>query len=364
MMEVAATFSADRQRSGEVDAPAIGGDGFILRACELSRVFGEYAALDQINLDIREGEFVALLGPSGCGKTTLLKIIAGLMTPTGGRLLIGDRDVAHIPAHRRPVNTVFQNYALFPHLSVYDNVAFGLRRARCAEAKISDEVSASLRLVGLEGMSDRYPAQLSGGQQQRVALARAVVNKPAVLLLDEPLSALDLQLRKRMQLELKDLQRLLGMTFIFVTHDQDEALTMADRIVVMNKGCIEQVGTGEQIYSNPRTRFVAEFIGEANFISLADEKIVGCPAGWETGVLMIRPEQISISQATPDGESWQSIHAEVRQVIFKGPFMSVLCLTDRGTEVAAVGAAGMPPPPAGTKVCLSWRADVARQFGG
>ncbi|ANN74807.1 ABC transporter ATP-binding protein [Bordetella bronchialis] len=228
--------------------------------------FGGHAALDAIDLQVRQGEFIALLGPSGCGKTTLLRTIAGFLAPDAGSILIEGQDVSRLPAHRRPLNTVFQNYALFPHMTVLDNVSYGPRRRGTGKAEAAQRARQALEMVGLAGMDGRYPREMSGGQQQRVALARAIVNAPKLLLLDEPLSALDLKLRRRMQLELKHLQEQLGISFVFVTHDQEEAMTMADRIVVMNAGRIEQIGTGPEIYRAPATRFVAEFIGDANLL--------------------------------------------------------------------------------------------------
>jgi spermidine/putrescine transport system ATP-binding protein len=228
--------------------------------------FGGHAALDTISLQVRQGEFVALLGPSGCGKTTLLRAIAGFLQVDAGTIAIDGQDVGRLPAHRRPLNTVFQNYALFPHMTVLENVAYGPRRRGMARAEARQRARDALEMVGLAGLDGRYPREMSGGQQQRVALARAIVNAPRLLLLDEPLSALDLKLRRRMQLELKHLQERLGISFVFVTHDQEEAMTMADRIVVMNGGRIEQIGTGPEIYRAPATRFVAEFIGDANLL--------------------------------------------------------------------------------------------------
>lgn len=334
----------------------------MLVASSLGRSFGGYVALDQVDLEVDEGEFVALLGPSGCGKTTLLKLIAGLIEPTTGALHIAGQDMVRISAHRRPVNTVFQNYALFLHLPVFDNVAFGPRRRRRPEVEIAADVHAALKLVGMESFVSRYPAQLSGGQQQRIALARAIINKPSVLLLDEPLAALDLQLRKHMQLELKALQRKLGMTFIFVTHDQDEALTMADKIVVMNRGRIEQIGSGEDIYNRPATRFVAGFIGEANFLDISDEPIESGALTSGTGQLMVRPEHITISSVLPSAPNVQFVQGEVREVIFKGATLSCLCATARGSEIVAVTNVGRDDLWPGEHVYLSWEAGAARLF--
>ncbi|ARU87674.1 ABC transporter ATP-binding protein [Pseudomonas sp. M30-35] len=228
--------------------------------------FGAFQVLDDIHLDIEQGEFIVLLGPSGCGKTTLLRSIAGFLQPDSGSIVIEGQDVSRLPPYRRPLNTVFQNYALFPHMSVLENVAYGPRRQGIKRSEARELARQALALVGLEALEERFPRGMSGGQQQRVALARAIVNRPKLLLLDEPLSALDMKLRKRMQLELKHLQAKLGIAFIFVTHDQEEAMTIADRIVVMNAGRLEQVGSSSAIYSAPASRFVADFIGEANLI--------------------------------------------------------------------------------------------------
>jgi spermidine/putrescine transport system ATP-binding protein len=232
----------------------------------VTKRFGELTAVDAIDLDIAEGEFFTMLGPSGCGKTTTLRMIAGFEEVTEGRLAIDDEDMLGIPPHKRPTNTVFQSYALFPHLSVKENVAFGLRRKGVDKGEIDRRVQEELERVGLAAESNRRPAQLSGGMQQRVALARALVNLPRVLLLDEPLGALDLKLRKGLQVELKKIQRDVGITFVYVTHDQEEALTMSDRIAVMNKGRIEQIGDPENVYDRPTTTFVAGFIGVSNLM--------------------------------------------------------------------------------------------------
>jgi len=289
-------------------------------AVELSGVvkrFGEVVAVDEMNLQFQDGEFFSLLGPSGCGKTTTLRMIAGFEQPSAGQIFIKGQPVAGIPAHRRPVNTVFQSYALFPHMTVAQNVAFGLEMKKVRRDEINRRVAEVLELVQLPRMGERKPAQLSGGQQQRVALARALVNRPQVLLLDEPLGALDLKLRKAMQLELKQIQSEVGITFVYVTHDQEEALTMSNRIAVMNEGVVQQVGDPRQIYEHPANRFVADFIGETNFvsallvepgepatISIGDLTVLGVLNGREVRAgspitLAIRPEKINIY---PQGE--------------------------------------------------------------
>lgn len=233
---------------------------------DLARRFGEVAAVANVSLQISRGEFFSLLGPSGCGKTTLLRLIAGLDRPDSGSLRIGGKDSAGVPAHKRPVNTVFQSYALFPHMSVDENIRFGLRMKKVARQEAARRVGEVMELLEIGNLAGRMPGFLSGGQKQRVALARAIVNEPEVLLLDEPLGALDLKLRKQLQMELRRLQRRLGMTFVYVTHDQDEALTMSDRVAVMNAGRIEQLGTSLEVYGRPRTRFVAQFLGSCNVI--------------------------------------------------------------------------------------------------
>ena len=277
----------------------------------VSKTYGGMAAVKDVSLTIRAGEFLTLLGPSGCGKTTLLRIIAGFAVPDEGRVLLRGEDVTRVPPYRRDVTTVFQQYALFPHLTVAQNIAFGLQRKRVERAAIKQRVADALEMVRLTGREDHSPHELSGGQQQRVALARALVLEPKVLLLDEPLAALDLKLRKQMQVELKSLQRRLGISFVFVTHDQEEALTMSDRVVVMNVGHIEQTGAPQEIYEHPGTEFVAGFIGDSNLLegvvessTESDSMINVCGAsvavaanGLKPGDpvrLMIRPEKIRL----------------------------------------------------------------------
>ena len=242
------------------------GDKHLIELFDVSKDYEGDAALKHINLYVKDGEFLTLLGPSGCGKTTMLRIIAGFVMPSSGKVLLDGVDVAHIPPYKRRVNTVFQKYALFPHLNVFDNIAFGLKIKKMAKDEIEKRVTSMLELVNLKGYEKRWIEQLSGGQQQRVAIARALVNEPEVLLLDEPLGALDLQLRKDMQVELKRMQQRLGITFIYVTHDQEEALSMSDTIVVLKEGVIQQIGTPQDIYNEPKNAFVADFIGESNIL--------------------------------------------------------------------------------------------------
>nr|WP_222121408.1 ABC transporter ATP-binding protein [Corynebacterium glyciniphilum] len=284
----------------------------------MKKSYGEHAAIKQLDLDVRDGEFLALLGPSGCGKTTLLRMIAGFEEPSGGEILLDGEDLTSLPAHKRPVNTVFQSYALFPHMSVAENVAYGLKRAKVPKKDIGPRVREALEMVRMDGFAERRPDMLSGGQQQRVALARALVNRPRVLLLDEPMSALDRKLREEMQLELIRLHTELGLTFIFVTHDQEEALAMSDRIVVLYNGVVQQLGESEEIYGSPANAFVAGFIGRQNFydvridaiddlIRMSNNRIhieapVGQAKDFSVGdevQVAIRPEAISITPTPP-----------------------------------------------------------------
>lgn len=256
----------------------------LIRLERITKKFGDHVIIPSLDLTIHDGEFLTLLGPSGCGKTTLLRMIAGLETPTTGKVILDGQDITKLPPYKRNVNMVFQNYALFPHMTVAENIRFGLKMKKVPTEETEDRINQVLYLTQLEELRNRYPSQMSGGQQQRVAIARALVNNPKVLLLDEPLGALDYQLRKKLQLELKNLQRGLGLTFIFVTHDQEEALTMSDRIVIMNEGVIQQDGDPNGIYHHPHNTFVARFIGESNFFevdgntfALRPEKLNLCP---------------------------------------------------------------------------------------
>jgi spermidine/putrescine transport system ATP-binding protein len=356
--------SAPESRSAR--APAISLRG-------LAKRYGRHEALQPTDLDIGDGEFFCLLGPSGSGKTTTLNLIGGFLAPSEGEIEIRGRRVDRLPAHRRPVNTVFQSYALFPHMTVRDNVAFGLRMARVPRGESATRVAEALALVGLEGLADRFPAQLSGGQQQRVAVARALVNRPAVLLLDEPLGALDLKLRKRLQIELAQIHREIGTTFVYVTHDQEEAMSMADRIAVLDEGRIEQVGTPEQIYHGPTSRFVADFIGESNFLEAAVDAAAGAAtladgtkvpyAGTHDGpaVLMIRPESVHVAAAS-EGPP-EALRGRVAQTSFLGshtrvavsipasptPLISIVYGRDRS-------AVGLDPD---TDVAVWWQPDDA-----
>ena len=295
-----------------------------VRLVDVVKKFGDVAAVDHIDLEVRDGEFFSLLGPSGCGKTTTLRMIGGFEEPTSGLIELHGQDVTWLPPYRRNVNTVFQNYALFPHLTIYENVAFGLRRKKVKDAEVKRRVGEMLALVELAGFEKRKPTQVSGGQAQRIALARALINRPSVLLLDEPLGALDLKLRKQMQLELKRIQQEVGITFIYVTHDQEEAMTMSDRIAVMNRGRYEQLADPETLYERPATRFVAGFLGISNLlrgsvvertdnhvvVRLEEDAVVRVPAttsaaGTGTSIeIGVRPEKIrmhGVDQAPPAG---------------------------------------------------------------
>jgi spermidine/putrescine transport system ATP-binding protein len=317
--------------------------------------FGTFVAVQLADFGIAGGEFFSMLGPSGCGKTTTLRMVAGFESPTEGRILLDGEDVSRTPPYRRNVNTVFQQYALFPHMSVHENVAFGLKSHRVPRGEIDRRVSDMLATVRMEEFAKRKPAQLSGGQQQRVALARALVNRPSALLLDEPLAALDLKLRQTMQLELKRIQRETGVTFVFVTHDQQEALTMSDRIAVMSDGWVEQIGSPTEIYHRPTTSFVAGFIGEANLLagSVVSEdggscvvdvggslvSVTDAAPGVHTStgsdaMVMVRPERIEVNAAEPSGAT-TGVPGTISEVIFRGPLVHVGFATDSGSRVVA-----------------------------
>jgi spermidine/putrescine transport system ATP-binding protein len=339
--------------------------------------FGGVTAVDDLSLDVARGEFFSMLGPSGCGKTTTLRMIGGFESPSEGVIRLDGRDVTDLPAYKRDVNTVFQSYGLFPHLNVFENVAFGLRRKSVGGAEVTRRVGEALALVSLGAFSKRRPAQLSGGQQQRVALARALVNHPQVLLLDEPLGALDLKLRKQMQLELKRIQDEVGITFIFVTHDQEEAMTISDRIAVMNKGKIEQLGRPEDVYERPATQFVAEFLGASNLI---DGTYRGDDAAWGTVELGegstiriprvagpvagspvrvgVRPEKLHVYAAGGDVPSdHNSMAATMRSAVFVGVSYQYFFDASGGRQLSAFdrnsGRGAIASP--GDRVCLAWR---------
>jgi spermidine/putrescine transport system ATP-binding protein len=344
------------------DSPAITFRGVTKR-------YGGQEALQPTDLEIEEGEFFCLLGPSGCGKTTTLNLVGGFIAPTSGDILIRGANVNRLPPYKRAVNTVFQNYALFPHMTVRDNVGFGLKMAGTAKRDAGGRIEEALSLVGLDTFADRLPAQLSGGQQQRVAVARALVNRPAVLLLDEPLGALDLKLRKRLQIELAEIHRDVGTTFVYVTHDQVEAMSMATRIAVMNEGRIEQVGTPHEIYYQPKSAFVADFIGESNFIEV--EVGTGGKAALDNGAevpapeprvsgpatLMIRPESIQVQRFADSNGT--GLRGRIAQTSFLGSHTRVAVKCDGVTApvTAALfgneGAAARDLLPE-TEVVLIW----------
>ena len=310
----------------------------------VSRHFDTVAAVDGVDLSIREGEFFALLGPSGSGKTTCLRLISGIDRPTDGHIEIFGVRSDDIPPNRRPVNTVFQDYALFPHLKVLDNVSYGLRVKGVDKEQRYKEAESLLELVKLGGFGNRAPAQLSGGQRQRVALARALINKPRVLLLDEPLGALDLKLREQMQEELKALQQSIGITFVFVTHDQNEALSMSDRIAIVNEGQIIQVGTPHEIYKRPRSKFVAEFVGSSNVLSPELSVACGGEAKWSS----LRPESITLSEA---GKG--RIDGTLESIRFTGATNYLTVAVGTGKITAQIEAT-VPLPETNTEVSLTW----------
>jgi spermidine/putrescine transport system ATP-binding protein len=344
-----------------------------IRLIDLEKRFGAVRAVDGVSIDIASGEFFSLLGPSGCGKTTTLRMIGGFELPTGGRILLRDRDITTDPPDKRPVNMVFQSYALFPHLDVGGNVAFGLKRKHVEKSEITRRVGEALELVHLAGYQERKPYQLSGGQQQRVALARALVNRPTVLLLDEPLGALDLKLRRRLQLELKRIQLEVGITFVYVTHDQEEALTMSDRIAIMNQGKVEQLGTPEELYERPTTRFVADFIGTTNLlrgtvdaegvVRLATGEVAPCSLGHLTPgaevELSVRPEAIALLPPEAIG----AIRGSIEQAAYLGNTVSYQVRTGGGLVVSVLAPKTGIRLPAGSDVAITWPAADALVLG-
>lgn len=349
----------------------------IVQLKNITKSFGDNQVLKPISLDIYEGEFLTLLGSSGCGKTTTLRIIAGFETPTEGSVYIEDKDVTELAPYNRAVNTVFQSYALFPHMTVYDNIAFGLVEKKMDKKEIRKKVMEMLELVQLHGFEKRKPSQMSGGQKQRVAIARALVNSPKVLLLDEPLGALDLKLRKQMQVELKRLQKKLGITFVYVTHDQEEALTMSDRIAVMHQGHFEQIGTAKEIYENPQTKFVASFIGESNIFEANVDTIEDTTEGTDLGLTMengkvrakgegfvkeeivyisVRPENTHLSDKPVDEFTLKGI---VKDQIYVGSVLKTIVELPNGKEVKVNNHPDATVYPDGTAVSVYWDPDKA-----
>jgi spermidine/putrescine transport system ATP-binding protein len=341
----------------------------------VTKRFDQLAAVDNLDLQLAEGEFFTLLGPSGCGKTTTLRMIAGFERPTSGEVRIDGEDVAQLPPHKRPTNTVFQSYALFPHLSVKDNVAFGLKRKKVDKGEIEQRVTAELERVGLGAEGNRRPSQLSGGMQQRVALARALVNLPKVLLLDEPLGALDLKLRKELQVELKRIQRDVGITFVYVTHDQEEALTMSDRIAVMNRGRVEQVAEPEEVYDRPATTFVAGFIGVSNLMPATvkgpheveldqGQTIATETGGFSTGDrchAVVRPEklQVELGENGDGGSAHPRVEGVVASSLYLGTATQIAVDLGEGTRMTVLvpnadEAERQRLPGGGARVALTW----------
>ncbi len=348
-------------------------DDWVVEFRGATRQFGSLTAVDRMDLRVRRGEFFSLLGPSGCGKTTVLKLIAGFEKPDSGQIFINGEEVDHLPPYKRKVNTVFQHYALFPHLNVFENIAFGLRRRKLPEKQIKEKVDWGLNLVQLANSEKSDVTKLSGGQQQRVALARAIVNEPEVLLLDEPLSALDQKLRHEMQFQLKELQKRVGITFIFVTHDQEEAFTMSDSIAIINKGHIEQIGTPREIYNHPSTVFTAKFIGITNFIpvqvtEILDDKtkveiagqefLIPSRQGLEKGQaasLSLRPECARISR---DPESNNRLQAEIKESVFMGASTQIVSVLSNGTKIIIESQnqifSSEPEFKPGEKIWINW----------
>ncbi|BBX16239.1 polyamine ABC transporter ATP-binding protein [Mycolicibacterium duvalii] len=359
--------------------------GPVIEIANVTKRFGDYVAVADADFAIAPGEFFSMLGPSGCGKTTTLRMIAGFETPTEGAIRLEGVDVSKTPPNKRNVNTVFQHYALFPHMTVWDNVAYGPRSAKRDKGTVRKSVDELLEVVRLTEFAERKPAQLSGGQQQRVALARALVNYPSALLLDEPLGALDLKLRHLMQFELKRIQREIGITFVYVTHDQEEALTMSDRIAVMNAGNVEQIGSPTEIYDRPATVFVASFIGQANLWAgrqtgranrdFVEVEVLGStlkarpgdttiePGGHAT--LMVRPERVRVSMDAP-GAGLAGVRATVTDLTFQGPVVRLsLAAPDASTVIAHVGPEqDLPLLRPGDEVYVSWAPEASLVLPG
>jgi spermidine/putrescine transport system ATP-binding protein len=356
---------ASDARGGEPRGPAV-------RLISLARSYGDVRAVDGIDVEIGDGEFFSMIGPSGCGKTTTLRMIAGLVDPSEGRIEVHGRDVTSLRPHRRPVNTVFQQYALFPHLNVFENVAFGLRERRTAKSEIATRVAEMLELVDLTGREQHRPSQLSGGQQQRVALARSLVLRPEVLLLDEPLGALDLKLRKQLQLQLKQIQQEVGITFVYVTHDQEEAFFMSDRVAIMRDGRIEQLGTPREVYQTPATEFVAEFVGASNRLP-AEISGVGSDGSYEavadgvgrfrargvpglsvgqSACAIVRPEAVSVQPVSGDRSG---LTATVVDLAYLGHQVSCQLEMEGGAQLAMSQREQQQPIEVGRSYELSWR---------
>ncbi|WP_088228716.1 ABC transporter ATP-binding protein [Desulfosporosinus sp. FKB] len=346
-------------------------DKVMVELRNVDKFYGANKVVKNLNLQIREGEFLTMLGPSGCGKTTTLRMIAGFEAVTSGAVIIEGENVGNKAPYQRNVNTVFQNYALFPHMNVYDNIAFGLTEKKVKKEEIRQRVGEMLSLVQMDGYEKRMPSQLSGGQKQRVAIARALVNRPKVLLLDEPLGALDLKLRKQMQVELKHLQRQLGITFVYVTHDQEESLTMSDRIAVMNNGILEQIGPPDKIYNQPATKFVADFIGESNILEASVGSVDGDSLNviFETGsaevsaagfsqdemvYISVRPEKLKCSAAAVPGFN---LRGTVKEHIYVGSIIKTIIELPNGQDLKMSLLAGTPLIAPGEVVWVYWEKD-------
>ena len=334
--------------------------------------YGDTVALRALDLGVEEGEFLTLLGPSGCGKTTTLRMIAGFVDPSAGRILIDGKEITNLPPNRRDVGMVFQNYALFPHLSIGDNIAFALKQRGVPVGVRRKRAQALLELVRLPGMEARYPAELSGGQRQRVAIARAIAHPPKILLMDEPLGALDLKLREAMQFELRELQEKLGITTLYVTHDQTEAMVMSDRIVVMNGGRVEQIGSPEDIYRRPATRFTAAFVGRINFMPAVGDggalRVAGMPVvppplarcipSGAQCTLAVRPEQLRLLPAGPVPHGYNVLRGQIRKSVFVGSHVSLI-MDVAGLAISVDSRAEEPVLPIGAEVCVCWLPEQA-----